>query len=185
MDFSHNFYAGGAAPQPYQFIGVPPLTPSHSNNSAASENYNNQSPPVRPVPSRLVFFLAGSTDHHLTPQEVYENFQPIDQYGQYNNNPPPFARPPGPPTPPIAPSHGQSQNGPITGAAIAPAAKDHQADISATTKADPEPRQNASNSEDEDLPPAQSRRKAQNRAAYVLPCPALPCPTSKQHARTP
>lgn len=61
MDFSHNFYAGGAAPQPYQFIGVPPLTPSHSNNSAASENYNNQSPPVRPVPSRLFFVSTHNT----------------------------------------------------------------------------------------------------------------------------
>ena len=46
MDYSHAaaYFSGS---QPYQFIGIPPLTPSHSN-SAASEDFNTTSPPVSP-----------------------------------------------------------------------------------------------------------------------------------------
>ena len=47
MDYSHAAYFSGS--QPYQFIGIPPLTPSHSN-SAASEEFNTTSPPVSPAP---------------------------------------------------------------------------------------------------------------------------------------
>ncbi|KAI0020641.1 hypothetical protein F4780DRAFT_357375 [Xylariomycetidae sp. FL0641] len=50
MDFSHTYYGGA---QPYHFIGIPPLTPSHSN-SAASEDFNNQSPHVR-IPISISF----------------------------------------------------------------------------------------------------------------------------------
>jgi hypothetical protein len=47
MDFSHPAYFSN--PQPYQFIGIPPLTPSHSN-SAASDDFNTTSPPVSDEP---------------------------------------------------------------------------------------------------------------------------------------
>ena len=47
--------------------------------------------------------------------------------------------------------------------------KNPQADILPMSKVDPDQssRNNASNSDEDDLTPAQSRRKAQNRAAYV------------------
>lgn len=51
MDFSHAAYFGGT--QPYQFVGIPPLTPSHSN-SAASDDFNTTSPPVVGCPSQLI-----------------------------------------------------------------------------------------------------------------------------------
>jgi len=51
MDYSHAAYFSGS--QPYQFIGIPPLTPSHSN-SAASEEFNTTSPPVSSLPALLV-----------------------------------------------------------------------------------------------------------------------------------
>ncbi|KAI0130088.1 bZIP transcription factor [Xylariales sp. AK1849] len=127
MDFSQQYYSGG---QPYQFIGVPPLTPSHSH-SAASEEFNNQSPP-----------------------EVYDQFQNFENYAQFNHQQPhSFTGRQRPPTPPnhhtIA---GQTQ----------------QADILPLTKPDPDKNGlggAGSNSDDDDMTPAQSRRKAQNRAA--------------------
>ncbi|RYP77800.1 hypothetical protein DL771_000897 [Monosporascus sp. 5C6A] len=143
MDFSQAYYGGA---QPYQFIGIPPLTPSHSN-PAASEDYNNQSPP-----------------------EVYDSYQNndqlhnFDQYGQFNHQAQQhaFQGPPGPPTPPTQPAQARSlsqSNG---------SAKNHQpqVDMMPMAKSDPDgSRQTGSNSDDEDLTPAQSRRKAQNRAA--------------------
>lgn len=143
MDFSQTYYGGA---QPYQFIGIPPLTPSHSN-PAASEDYNNQSPP-----------------------EVYDGYQNndqlhnFDQYGPFNHQAQQhaFQGPPGPPTPPTQPVQARNlsqSNGP---------AKSHQpqVDVIPMTKSDPDgSRQTGSNSDDEDLTPAQSRRKAQNRAA--------------------
>ncbi|KAI2620563.1 hypothetical protein GGR54DRAFT_639596 [Hypoxylon sp. NC1633] len=147
MDFSHPFYGGA---HPYHFIGIPPLTPSHSN-SAASEEFNNHSP-----------------------HDVYDGFQNteqfqqnFEQYGQFNHQSQTFPGPPGPPTPPTThPLHGQNGqtqsqvNGATTGV------KNIQTDILPLAKPDPDAnRQTASNSDDDDLTPAQSRRKAQNRAA--------------------
>ncbi|KAI1379190.1 hypothetical protein F4677DRAFT_361355 [Hypoxylon crocopeplum] len=145
MDFSQTFYGGA---HPYHFIGIPPLTPSHSN-SAASDEFNNHSP-----------------------HDVYDGFQNsehfqqnFEQYSQFNHQTQAFPGPPGPPTPPTHPLH--SQNGQnqsqVNGAS---AAKSNQADILPLAKPDPDAnRQTASNSDDDDLTPAQSRRKAQNRAA--------------------
>ncbi|KAF7533050.1 hypothetical protein G7054_g7416 [Neopestalotiopsis clavispora] len=111
MDYSQHFYGSGGA-QPYQFLGIPPPTPSHSH-SVASDEFNQQSP--------VHAFQARQT----------------------------------PPTPP-AQQHLNSRNQRTTSQSDAvPAAK-------------PEPAQEAaagSNSDDEDMTPAQSRRKAQNRAA--------------------
>ncbi|KAI1405154.1 hypothetical protein F4819DRAFT_30885 [Hypoxylon fuscum] len=145
MDFSQTFYGGA---HPYHFIGIPPLTPSHSN-SAASEEFNNHSP-----------------------HDVYEGFQNNDQfqqnfeqYAQFNDQPQAFPGPPGPPTPPTHPmrsQNGQNQSQ-VNGSS---GGKSNQADILPMAKPDPDGSRNtASNSDDDDLTPAQSRRKAQNRAA--------------------
>ncbi|CAJ2503933.1 Uu.00g113270.m01.CDS01 [Anthostomella pinea] len=146
MDFSHTYY-GAAQAAPYHFIGIPPLTPSHSN-SAASDEFNNHSP-----------------------HEVYENFQNndafqqnFDQYGQFNNQTQSFPGPPGPPTPPTHPLHGQHA-AQVNGAQPV---KNHSAELLPSAKPDPDGNrgQAGSNSDDDgDMTPAQSRRKAQNRAA--------------------
>ncbi|KAK9777336.1 hypothetical protein SCAR479_06065 [Seiridium cardinale] len=131
MDFSQQYYAGGG--QSYQFLGIPPPTPSHSH-SAPSEEFNRQSPP-----------------------DVYDHFQGFEHYPPYNNNhsqAQAFETRQNPPTPPIQhPLNARNQRNPQ--AEVLPIAK-------------PESLQDApggSNSDDEDMTPAQSRRKAQNRAA--------------------
>ncbi|KAH8661871.1 bZIP transcription factor [Xylariales sp. PMI_506] len=133
MDFSQHYYGGG---QPYPFVGIPPLTPSHSH-SAPSEEFNNQSPP-----------------------EIYEHFQNFDNYGQFNSangnsagasQPQGFVSRDQPPTPP-------TQHPSLT----------QQTELLPFPKADPDQNsrnQAGSNSDDDDMTPAQSRRKAQNRAA--------------------
>ncbi|XXH02872.1 hypothetical protein Hte_009260 [Hypoxylon texense] len=145
MDFSQTFYSGA---HPYHFIGIPPLTPSHSN-SAASEEFNNHSP-----------------------HDVYEGFQNnehfppnFEQYAQFNQQPQSFPGPPGPPTPPTHPLHNQNgQSQPQVNSASG--VKSTPADILPMAKPDPDGnRATASNSDEDDLTPAQSRRKAQNRAA--------------------
>lgn len=46
MDYTNPVYFAGAGAQPpYHFLGIPPLTPSHSN-SAVSDDFNNASPQV-------------------------------------------------------------------------------------------------------------------------------------------
>jgi hypothetical protein len=104
-----------------------------------------------------------------TTQEIYEPFQNHDhfpqnfeQFGPFNSQNQTFSGPPGPPTPPNLSLHGQNHTG-INGAHQA---KNGQADILPFTKPDPDMnRQTGSNSDEDDLTPAQSRRKAQNRAA--------------------
>ncbi|KAI0431801.1 hypothetical protein F5Y09DRAFT_303845 [Xylaria sp. FL1042] len=143
MDFSHAYFSGA---QSYQFMGIPPLTPSHSN-SAASEEFGH------------------SNNHSQSPHEIYESFpshdqfpQNFDQYPQFNHN----QTFPGPPTPPNLSLHGQNH----TGTNGTHQSKGGQTDILPLTKQDPDTnRQTGSNSEEDDLSPAQSRRKAQNRAA--------------------
>ncbi|KAI0839553.1 hypothetical protein F5Y06DRAFT_24435 [Hypoxylon sp. FL0890] len=145
MDFSHTFYGGA---HPYHFIGIPPLTPSHSN-SAASDEFNNHSP-------HDVYDSFQNNDH------FQQNFEP---YAQFNHQPQTFPGPPGPPTPPTHPIQGQ--NGQIQSQVNGSSdVKSSQVDILPMAKPDPDAnRQTASNSDEDDLTPAQSRRKAQNRAA--------------------
>lgn len=99
-----------------------------------------------------------------------EQFSHFDQYAntQFNTQQPaPF--PPGPPTPPnhhpAVNNNGQSHSG-MNGVA-APAAKSSQPSGLAATKIEPigDLDRQGSNSDEEELTPAQSRRKAQNRAA--------------------
>ncbi|KAK4247817.1 hypothetical protein C7999DRAFT_14187 [Corynascus novoguineensis] len=143
MDYSHTTFFPGAPP--YQFMGTQvPLTPSHSN-SVASDDYNTKSPPE----------IFDQYPNGIPP----EQFQNFDGYVHFNPGQP-F---PGPPTPPgQLPVHGAvaSVNGAVhqTGptSEILPVSKVEAEDAS---------RKQTSNSEDDDLTPAQSRRKAQNRAA--------------------
>ncbi|KAI1160222.1 hypothetical protein F5B18DRAFT_633714 [Nemania serpens] len=146
MDFSHAYFSGA---QPYQFMGIPPLTPSHSNSATSEEFARN--------------------NHSQSPHEIYDSFpnhdqfpQNFDQYAQFNHNNQTFSGPPGPPTPPNLPLIGQNHAG-MNGSHQA---KNGQADILPLAKSDPDPNRNTgSNSDEDDLSPAQSRRKAQNRAA--------------------
>lgn len=125
--------------------------------------------------------MRGATDDHeaytIITQEGYDQFPsglPQDQfpafegYAQYNQQPV-F---PGPPTPPN--QHGRLHNQPQPAQGMNGAAgKPHAAvDGLAISKAEPsedlaQSRRQGSHSDDDDLTPAQSRRKAQNRAAYV------------------
>ncbi|KAK8110057.1 bzip transcription factor [Apiospora kogelbergensis] len=155
MNFSHPFY--GQNQPSYQFIGIPPLTPSHSN-SAASDEFNNQSPPVRTSLSAPtgVGVLASSPYFQPTkPRTVPAELRSVCAVQSATS----AKLPPGPPTPPT--THSQHGQGP---SAVANPNKGlQQADLLPTTKSDLG--NNGSNSDDEDMTPAQSRRKAQNRAA--------------------
>ncbi|KAI1432431.1 hypothetical protein GGR50DRAFT_598568 [Xylaria sp. CBS 124048] len=140
MNFSQTYFNGS---QPYPFMGIPPLTPSHS----ASDDF-------------------GRTH---SPQDMYdfashEQFpHAFDQYAQFPNQN--LACPPGPqgpPTPPHIPLHGMSPKDMNAGYPL----KEGHADMFSLSKPDLEGNRPAgSNSDDDDLSPAQSRRKAQNRAA--------------------
>ena len=132
--------------------------------------------------------LCSREAYTIITQEVYdqfpngiphEQFQNFDGFVQFNPAAPSF---PGPPTPPNsipaahAPSGVQSGPGPVNvnGNGGGGPQPHSVADIIPLTNKsidlDEQTRRQASNSEDDDLTPAQSRRKAQNRAAYVLPC---------------
>ncbi|KAH6697055.1 bZIP transcription factor [Plectosphaerella plurivora] len=154
MDFSQQYFVNA---QPYQqFIGISPLTPSHSN-SAASDDFNATSPP-----------------------DVYAEYPADQQYNGFNGYPPHFAQNapqpgfPGPPTPPNNHHVVQQQqhhagaingNAPagVTAANLKQAAANAQHDAINVDDA----RRAGSNSDDDDenKTPAQARRKAQNRAA--------------------
>ncbi|CAK7226726.1 AP-1-like transcription factor [Sporothrix bragantina] len=172
MDYTHSFFAG-TQPFQQQFIGIPPLTPSHSN-SAASDDYTTTSPPEG------------------FPEFTSEHFPAFDNYGvQFAPQQSIF---PGPPTPPgqqnphavvhsVPPQAAQPQ--PVTSAPAAPLATasamvidqaNAQDLLPIATKPDPgmlddltqqqdQNRRGGSNSDDDEMTPAQSRRKAQNRAA--------------------
>ncbi|SPO03869.1 related to YAP1 - transcriptional activator involved in oxidative stress response [Cephalotrichum gorgonifer] len=159
MDYSQQQYFGGAQEpqqQPYhQYMGIAPLTPSNSH-SAASDDFNNTSPP-----------------------EVFDQFpsdqpyQPFDGGFRPHFNQPAF---PGPPTPPNQAGqaghlvlNGDSQavkQLPLDGLAAGktePGAEDSL--HTQTLLAQQQARRGQSNSDEDDMTPAQSRRKAQNRAA--------------------
>ncbi|KAM7208946.1 fluconazole resistance protein 3 [Naviculisporaceae sp. PSN 640] len=139
MDYSHAaFFTGN---QPYPFIGIPqvPLTPSHTNS-------DTRSPPV-------VYDQFPNGMPH-------EQFSGFDNYGAPYNSQQAF---PGPPTPP---NQHPAPVQPINGTAHP---SQTPADVLALTKMEAEDqaqaRRQGSNSEEDELTPAQSRRKAQNRAA--------------------
>ena len=131
-----------AAPQPYQFLGLPP-TPAHTT-SANSDDFSN-SPPVR-NPFHTVTY-----NSFLTPrQDAFEQFQNFDAFNHYNANGLPAAKPPTP----------LSQHKPSVSSTANHNGFDVNMDMSE------EAMRRGSNSDDDDnMTPAQSRRKAQNRAA--------------------
>lgn len=110
--------------------------------------------------------LAGRGAYTSITQEVFDQFpngiphdrfQNFDGYVQFD----PAQAFPGPPTPPgLHPVHAAVHQQPARAAEIPPVTKT-EADDQART------RRQGSNSEEDELTPAQSRRKAQNRAAYV------------------
>jgi AP-1-like factor len=139
MDFTgqYNF----TNPQPYhQFMPIPPLTPSHSH-SAGSDDFN-ASPPE---------------NYDGLPTTQNDQFQSFDYTTTqgFNANPhQPASGFPGPPTPP-------GQN------VFASQMQAHRQQGGSMRNGSPDEQSIArgGSEEDENLTPAQSRRKAQNRAA--------------------
>lgn len=170
MDFSGQYQFAGAQPY-HQFMTIPPLTPSNSH-STASDDFANTSPPD-------TFDGMPPTDH----------FQAFDfPQGHFNNHQQPAAsRFPGPPTPPNQSSvfghnqhqlqqHQQHQQPPqhhhdgLNDPAAAVNGLPHSISPS-LDKSEPSPDddgaqgRNNGSEDDDSMTPAQSRRKAQNRAA--------------------
>ncbi|RDL36147.1 uncharacterized protein BP5553_06759 [Venustampulla echinocandica] len=143
-------YFNAGPPQGYPFLGLP-LTPAHSG-SANSDDFNN-SPPVG-ASSPVANPIPWHDQKILTPRSQDASnfdFQTFDAYQQhYNANALPLAEPQTPLSldqkPPIGTGAGSGFDHNI----------DHGNDAT----------QRGSNSDDDDnRTPAQSRRKAQNRAA--------------------
>lgn len=122
------------------------------------------------TPKAYTFLTQDAFDHYQG-----EQFQNFDQYAaaHFNAQAAPF---PGPPTPPSHTQHPVVHNGQSHPAAhhgingAAPAVKaPSQPNGLAMTKTEPngdiDGRQGSNSADEEDLTPAQSRRKAQNRAA--------------------
>ncbi|PNH37923.1 hypothetical protein VD0004_g8872 [Verticillium dahliae] len=188
MDFSHQYYANA---QSYPFIGIPPLTPSHSN-SAASDDFNTTSPPdaypeFPPDQHQHQHQQQHHQQHHQQHQQQphfssFDHYQAqfLHQQAQAAANPAAQVPFPGPPTPPNNPTVRQQQQQqhrqePPSQAAVgngvhAQPIQPHP-DAAAAAAAqkqealDDHNRRGGSNSDDDDMTPAQSRRKAQNRAA--------------------
>ncbi|KAM0289277.1 hypothetical protein ACHAO9_006235 [Fusarium lateritium] len=167
MDFTgqYNF----ANSQPYhQFMPIPPLTPSHSH-SAGSDDFNASPPPClsvllpehysinfEPHKHNVFGFFNVETFDGL-PTSATDQFQTFDYASAqgFNANPhQPTSGFPGPPTPPgqnvFASQAPQQQGGSMRNGS-----PDEQSIL----------RGGNGSEEDENLTPAQSRRKAQNRAA--------------------
>ncbi|WYZ39198.1 hypothetical protein EsH8_III_001112 [Colletotrichum jinshuiense] len=159
MDFSQQYFAQA---QPYQFMGIPPLTPSHSN-SAGSDDFNTTSPPD--------VYAEYPNDQHFS---SFDNYAAAQSQAQFNPQHASFNGPPGPPTPP---NHGlpvqqsvqpQPQQPGRNAMSVPPGQQINpqtEAPVHKQEPFDDHARRGGSNSDDEDLTPAQSRRKAQNRAA--------------------
>ncbi|KAI2639289.1 hypothetical protein GGS21DRAFT_506894 [Xylaria nigripes] len=142
MDFSQAYFTQH---QPYHYMGMATLTPTHSNPTPP-----NQSPHVR-SPMELYDFRS--------PDQFSPTFDQYAQFGHHNQSMP---CPPGPPTPPTLSMHGQSHRDLNSGYPV----EGGRADMLPLTNSEPDTNRPAgSNSDDDDLSPAQSRRKAQNRAA--------------------
>ncbi|KAL8296335.1 hypothetical protein RB597_005760 [Gaeumannomyces tritici] len=167
MDYSQATYFPGA--QPYQFIGMPPLTPSHST-SGPSEDFNTTSPPdvysEYPNDQYAANFdgYPSGFSHGLPDQQHH---QPAPGGGVF-----PVA---GPPTPPnnnaLHASHAHAAQV-LNGGAVPP---QHQAaapggvlpkeELLDEQLANSRRGGSQSGEEGDKLTPTQHKRKAQNRAA--------------------
>ncbi|RKU45407.1 hypothetical protein DL546_005432 [Coniochaeta pulveracea] len=154
MDYSQAYFGGG---QPFpNYIGVhaPPLTPSHSN-SAGSDDFATTSPP-------------DAFDHQFANGIPHNQFSAFDSYtAPFNHQQQHF---PGPPTPPsqhpvaVQRVIAQPQPG-LNAASIAPELPLLPPLTKQELEEQAQSRRQGSNSDEDELTPAQSRRKAQNRAA--------------------
>lgn len=113
------------------------------------------------------------------PQEVFDHFSNDQQYQAFDNGFQQHFNQPGFPGPPTPPNQAKQPGQPVLNGrphsvkqlpldALVPAKAEAGAEGDALQKQNPlaqQPRSRASNSDDEDMTPAQSRRKAQNRAA--------------------
>jgi AP-1-like transcription factor len=131
------------APQPYQFLGLPP-TPAHT--SANSDDFSN-SPPVRDHFHNIQSY----SQSFLTPKQdafEFQNFDAFNQHFNANGN----GIQPKPPTP-------LSQHKPSI------SNSNHNYEMNNGDMNDDAMRRGSNSDDDDNMTPAQSRRKAQNRAA--------------------
>jgi AP-1-like transcription factor len=140
-------YFTSAAPQAYPFVGLPP-TPSHTNSISEHDFSSNPSLPVR---SHFPFPFKSDPLFILTPmQDANYDFQ-FEGYNQHFTQTPHT---------PHSQHNGQkssfSNPRPATGHGLEP-------DMGINTN--PVKQAGINSDDDDNMTPAQSRRKAQNRAA--------------------
>lgn len=148
MDFTGQYNFPGA--QPYQFMSIPPLTPSHSHSAASDD------------------FTTSPSDNFDGLPQTNDQFSTFNYSQGFNANPPqPTNGYPGPPTPPsqnaFAVQQAQQQqqgNGNVSNPMQPRTGSDGNSEDGAAPR--------GASEDDDNLTPAQSRRKAQNRAAYVI-----------------
>ncbi|KND87379.1 Fluconazole resistance protein 3 [Tolypocladium ophioglossoides CBS 100239] len=160
MDFSSQYPFAGAHQQPYQpFMPIQPLTPSHSHSNGSDDyNTNNTSPPdgFDTLPATEQFpgfdFPQGFTN---PPQHQTSSF-------------------PGPPTPPNPAAFGHQQQQqhhrqqpPPQAPSANGSANGNMPGATSDAGFDEALGPRGGSDEDDSLTPAQSRRKAQNRAAQL------------------
>lgn len=166
MDYTHSHTAYYAASQPYQFMGIPPLAAPLTPDITTPPEVYDQFPNVLP-------------NEQFPTSRHEQQFRNYDSFVQFN----PAQTFPGPPTPPgqIPPPSGHGAVAPVpvqavppattTSAAITAAAQalsnpsDHLIPVSLFDPENERRQRQGSHSDEEELTPAQSRRKAQNRAA--------------------
>jgi len=164
MDFTGQFaFSNGHQAYP-PFMTMPPLTPSHSQ-SVQSDDYSNSPPDAYDYDSNNNSLPAAANDpqfqaafEYPAQHNAFQNPQQQQRSG--------FARQTGPPTPPTPSAFGTAQqqnghNGVFNGL-------DRQivGDMSTHSKSEGDSLSNGrEGSEEDNLTPAQSKRKAQNRAA--------------------
>ncbi|KAK4189195.1 fluconazole resistance protein 3 [Podospora australis] len=166
MDYTHSHTAFYAASQPYQFMGIPPLAAPLT-------------PDITTPPEVYEQFPSGLPNEQFPPNRIpHDQFRSYDSFVQFSSG----QTFPGPPTPPgqLPPPAGHVAGAPVpvqavppttTGAAIAQAAQtlsnptDHLIPVSIFDPESARGQRQGSHSDEEELTPAQSRRKAQNRAA--------------------
>lgn len=141
-------YFNTAAPQPPYHFGLQlPPTPGHTG-SEHSDQFSN-SPPVRDFHN-----TQSSYPSTLTPKQDVYDYQNYDSFNQqYASHGLPVAAKPL--SPPI-------QHKPVSN----PVPQNYEVNNGGDANDDANRR--GSNSDDEDMTPAQTRRKAQNRVAYVF-----------------
>ena len=149
MDFNHNYFS--ASTQQYGFPVHQLPTPGPPSLSMGSDDYSTNSPPVRTqLPAAALLSILFSDSNQ---EAAFHDFQTFDPYTQQHF---PITKSLTPQTPvqQQLPKHTQQISNSGLGG------------FDAGTFQDQERRE--SPSDDEEKTPAQTRRKAQNRAAYVL-----------------